>query len=988
VLRTGPNCNLIPRKKPGLAGSYPLPIDWLGRPRIAPAVQPIIYQHKLRRSLIVAGLLVAVAVNAMASGGSDLERFIGKQVTAVDIVVEGAPNSNTAEMRDFISVRASQAFSTVQIHDSLYSLFRSGLVSAARVEAEPAGADGVTVRFIVRPRARIDNIVFEGNTAFSSTQLRSQLNQLDIGQRLTPGLVARGSSDLQAFYAIHGYYKATIAPDVRLDAAGGHATVVYIIESGMPAKVSKEAVVVKGETIDLGAIKHAIVEGKPFADTDLQDELDHIKQAYLERNYLAVQVTDTIEPNVAENGVALTITINSGPLVNVAVQGLDLTEQQKKQILPFYSRGGVDDFSLEEGRRRLIDFAQRQGYFFAQVKRPQGAEAPAKELRLEYVVDAGRRYRLTGIEITGEDAVPQRDLLIQLKSKQATMVSFSSPRRGLTSSDMLRQDAGTIQKRLHDLGYRKAEVEVLRGVSPNGEGLMVTFDVTQGPRTYVSDVAVRGNMMVTGDTLLSRVTIKPGDPMVQDAINKSADRMLSAYTVQGYANAEIASDLIEVGSADGQDRVRVIYGVNEGHRVRIQHVSTNGVTGREKDRVEQNFYLFKPGDWLRSDKVLNTERALYDTNAFSSVAIHSDPASAAKQGVEDCDVTVDMAQAKRWLLIYSLGYQTKGGDPTLPDIGVLHGAEGLIQLTDTDMFNKLDTGSVQARVAQDEVLGEISFEDPRPFGLTWPLVVSIFAQRRAQPSFSSNRYTASIQTERRLSSNSILYFGYYFERITVFDLQLSSILEIERDSAPVRLGRIGPSYVRDTRDSIFEPNKGTLTSGSFSVASVAFGGNAQFVKMLVEHDRYYKVPHLRDVVYSVSGRLGLASAFGGESTLPISERFFAGGPGDLRGFGFEQAGPLDPVTGVPLGGNALIVVRNELRFPIWNFLGGAIFSDTGNVYSRVANIDLGDLTETLGFGIRLKTPIGPLRFDLGFLVANKPAGQHLYRFDASFGQTF
>ena len=932
-------------------------------------------------------MFVGTAVTALGAS-SDIAKLIGKRVSTVDVVVEGAPGSETKEMRDIITVRPGQPFSLVQIHDSLYGLFQSGLISAARVDAEPIGTDNVAVKFVVKPQAKVDSIAFQGSPAFASTQLRSQLTQLDVGARLTPGLVARGASELQTFYLNHGYYDASIDSEVQLDPTGSRASVVYNIKSGPAARIARRSVEIVGESINFGAINHAVVEGKLFSDTDVQEEVDRVKDAYLKQGFLGVKVGDRVAPDASNNSVAVTITVNSGPVVDVDIQGLEITDKQKHDTLPFYTQGGIDDFSLEEGRRRLVDFAQREGYFFAQVTAPAPPEQSSGKIKLTYIVDTGKRYRLAAFDIVGETAIPVKDLLLDLKSKQATLVSFTAPRRGITSSDLLRRDANHIQTRLRDMGYRKAQVQVLRGRALNNTDLIVTFNVSQGIRTYVDEVAVRGNLVVPADKLISKITLKANEPLVQEAINKGVDRLVAAYSELGYANVQVVPEIIDLPDSSGQDRVKIVYDIDEGRRVRILHITTNGLPPNETKRVEHDFYLFKPGDWLRTDKAQDTERALYNTNAFSAVTIHSDAGSVTNDGIENRDITVDMTEAKRFLLIYSLGYQTKGGDPTLPGVGVLHGAEGLVQLTDTDMFNRLDTGSVQVRVAQDQILGQLSFEDPRPFGLNSPLIISVFAQRRAQPSFSSDRYTASVQLEHRLSANSLIYFGYTFEHITVFDLQLSSILEVERDSAPVRLGMVGPSYFRDTRDSVFEPSKGSLTTGSFSLASVAFGGNAQFVKMLVEHDRYYKVPRLKDVVYSVSGKLGLAAPFGGKKSLPISERFFAGGPEDLRGFGFEEAGPMDPLTGVPLGGNALVVVRNEIRFPIWNFLGGAVFSDTGNVFAHVQDIAVSDLTETLGFGIRLKTPIGPLRFDLGFLVFNKPPGQHLYRFDASFGQTF
>ena len=274
----------------------------------------------------------------------------------------------------------------------------------------------------------------------------------------------------------------------------------------------------------------------------------------------------------------------------------------------------------------------------------------------------------------------------------------------------------------------------------------------------------------------------------------------------------------------------------------------------------------------------------------------------------------------------------------------------------------------------------------------------------------------NFQLEKRYSLDFIVYLSYYFERISIFDLPCSApspdcqgltLEEIQRDAQPIRLGRIGPSFVRDKRDNKFDPTSGNQTLGSFFVAATALGGSEQFVKFYIEHARFYPVPVFRDTVFSVSARLGLASPFGGRNSLPISERFFGGGARDLRGFGFEEAGPQilvpkrDSNGNVvkdgngntiqvlsPLGGNAVLVLSNEIRFPLWGPIGGVVFADTGNVFVRVRDIKPGNITQTVGFGLRLKTPIGPVRFDYGFIVLNKPPNVTSSHKHFTIGQTF
>src|SRR6185436_20863257 len=108
------------------------------------------------------------------------------------------------------------------------------------------------------------------------------------------------------------------------------------------------------------------------------------------------------------------------------------------------------------------------------------------------------------------------------------------------------------------------------------------------------------------------------------------------------------------------------------------------------------------------------------------------------------------------------------------------------------------------------------------------------------------------------------------------------------------------------------------------------------------------------LVWAQSYRLGLATDLPGRI---VTERFFAGGSYTIRGLEKDQAGPKLP-DGTPVGGEALFVLNQELRFPIWEWFGGAVFYDAGNVYSSVGNFDPLDLRHAIGVGLRLNSPFG------------------------------
>ena len=211
-----------------------------------------------------------------------------------------------------------------------------------------------------------------------------------------------------------------------------------------------------------------------------------------------------------------------------------------------------------------------------------------------------------------------------------------------------------------------------------------------------------------------------------------------------------------------------------------------------------------------------------------------------------------------------------------------------------------------------------------------------------------------------------------------------------------------------------DPTRGTYITAEYNVSVPALGANIGFQKFQGSYNTFYTFPRLKNTTLAGRAILGLANVFSRgqrfsttqfpdlDGILPISERFFAGGSTTLRGFEFEQAGPrvaiipqgvfrnqqreivtINPFT-VPFGGNALAIVNLEARIPLTNSIRAVPFYDGGNVFRRVGDIfrppqvDPNDVfrsnlravfTHTVGFGLRLKTPIGgEFGVDYGYLL--------------------
>jgi outer membrane protein assembly factor BamA len=129
----------------------------------------------------------------------------------------------------------------------------------------------------------------------------------------------------------------------------------------------------------------------------------------------------------------------------------------------------------------------------------------------------------------------------------------------------------------------------------------------------------------------------------------------------------------------------------------------------------------------------------------------------------------------------------------------------------------------------------------------------------------------------------------------------------------------------------------------------------------------------------------LAGGFGGQE-VPLSERFFAGGGTTIRGFTQNSVGPAT-FTGLELGGVGMVVLNNEVRFPLVSILDGVGFVDLGNVYAHVSDFNPTDLRKAAGFGLRVRTPFLLLRVDYGFNLQRR-MGEPASRLFFSIGQAF
>lgn len=194
--------------------------------------------------------------------------------------------------------------------------------------------------------------------------------------------------------------------------------------------------------------------------------------------------------------------------------------------------------------------------------------------------------------------------------------------------------------------------------------------------------------------------------------------------------------------------------------------------------------------------------------------------------------------------------------------------------------------------------------------------------------------------------------------------------------------RLGLAW--NTTDNLLNPRRGEILNFNADQAGAPWGGRYRFYHLVGEGKKYWSIGW--ETIFATRLKLGFVNAIGAEENLPLSERLYAGGEKSVRGYGRRKLGPRSAAND-PIGGLSLFEGSLELRRPIWQALGGALFVDFGQVSRRAFDLPLTNVKFAAGYGLSYATPVGPVRVDIGFPFS-PPRGDQAFQVHFSIGAAF
>jgi outer membrane protein insertion porin family len=531
--------------------------------------------------------------------------------------------------------------------------------------------------------------------------------------------------------------------------------------------------------------------------------------------------------------------------------------------------------------------------------------------------------------------------------------------------------------------------------------------VAEGARSSIGTLTFEGNSSIEEARLQVVAGLAPGQPFYEPQTEMAADAIAVEYLNRGYANARVERTLTV---NDDRQTVDVAFRVQEGVQVIIDHILIVG-NDRTKAEIIERELVLKPGQPLADNDVIESRRRLNSLGLFRRVQI-ADVRHPGQEGRRDVLVTVEEALATTIgggggaEVGLRLERSAQGG---LAEERIEFAPRGFFEIGRRNLWGKNRSINFFSRVSfrpsggsttsapdpdapTDSSYGFneyrvlLTYREPRVFGSTADGLLYGFLEQGVRSSFNFNRRGTRLEIVRRVTPETTLSGRYTLEQTRRFDEKYNKAEEqdIDRVFPEFRLSAVSSALIRSTRDDAIDPTRGTLTTVDASIAARALGSEVGFVEILVKEFFYRQLPGAGRVVLAGGATLGLARGSAsnladnpdGETdaeqlTVPASERFYAGGDTTVRGFALDRLGTRDTIDqdGFPTGGQGLIILNAELRFPVWGDLGGVGFLDVGNVYQKVSAMNFGELRGSVGLGVRYRSPIGPVRFDVGFKLS-------------------
>ncbi len=878
-------------------------------------------------------LLVAAAMFAAAAPAAPSDAPI---VQKVSVVMDGRPSPPA--FRDLIPIVPGDKYSLSAVDRVVKQMYQTGLFTDIRVAL--GGEGGSELTFFLTRNLSVRRLDVLG-ARIKTSGLAETLETYRPGSVYVEDRMSKAVAEIKDALRREGYFGAGVSPMVQR--VPNEARVDIFFRIGGWRRYRIESLAVLGTTlVPISDLEKRMKsrKGRDYVPAQLDRDIQSLAAYYASLGYSRSEIDlETETFNEARGTVALAIRIDPQEKITIVINGAKVS---KSLVAPIWQERIFEEWGLAEGEVRVLSALRKKGYVFAALK--SRIERGENEIRVVYDVTPGRKYRIEEITFEGVKAFTPKRLRDELVVSERVLF-FS-----LLSYDRLFVLPREVEYFYQSHGFPDVRVDLqMRGIGT--KGVQAVFKIQEGPQQKIRSIGFPGARLFPPAAILKGMVEAPGGPFFPPNVQRDLGIIETFYLNHGVRGTRI-TPRVERAEANLFD---LNFEIDEGQVVTIRSILVTGNRTTRLSVINKEIRVKKgqPADY---SLIQESKRRLERLGIFSNVRIdeiRTDPKSE--------NLIIDVTEGETNYAGVGAGLETVSSVDSLALWNSQYRPTGTGEYIRSNVLGTAAQLSLIGQYSIVEKRAIISWTQPYLFGL--PLRPSLLGWTEAEDliSYAYERRGISFNTAQPLGGGNLLLLTLSATRTILTKLEIPES-DVDRRLQPYSTALLSVSLVRDRRDDTLNPERGYFLSAVGQLASPILGTESEYWKAFFKFQYFH--PVVTRVEFGLTARVGL-----GHGLISIAERYFAGGANSFRGESFDMLGPKDPSTGNPVGGKALFVLNSELGFPLipaLKDLSGVGFYDLGNVFAEISDFRIAALESAMGFGLRYRTPLGPLRLEMAW----------------------
>ncbi len=752
------------------------------------------------------------------------------------------------------------------------------------------------------------------------------------------------------------------------------------------------APLVAAESSKLKIVREIRIEGnKNFKDRVIRELIKTRPKDFYSETALREDIQSILASGNFEDAEVKTVDLPTGVRVvfkvkeRPMIKRIDFTGNKKirkgrmKDDISLKKQDGFDRVKLQNDVRKILSSYSEKGYPDAKVEPFTTFEDALNTVDINFVIKEGNRVLIDKINFDGVKAFSQSKLRRLIKTK----------RKKVFNSEKLDKDLQDLIAFYKNNGYAKAQTEkTLIEYNPERTRMTLSIPVIEGSRYLIGTFTFSGNTVYTEAELKKSVEMKQGKLYNQEKYDATLQNLREIYLEKGYLYSRIEPQEIEDKE---NNKINYNFFVDEGSIVYIDRIFIEGYK-KTKEKVFRREILLKPGDPFSSSKLRKSQEKIFNLGFIDDVKPDIQPA----RDPDKADLIMEIVEGKPGSLSAGAGFSSTDG------------LVGQMQLAHSNLFGLAQRANILWEFGSRRQNYEISWTEPWILNRPVSLGLDVFNTIRerlfdadSSPDYTETRRGGGLRVGPRFSEIYSLILSYNFSNVKIDNIrpfyQLSGLIKEEESINSA----FSTELVRDSRDYYFDATRGSRNSLLIQTSGgPILQGDTHLVKSTYNTSWFYTLFRIGNYpfVISVNGRYGAAQEYKPSDTVPLSERFFVGGADSIRGY--QSRGEIGPLE----GGRVFTVMNAEYKIPLYvenkrRILQIVLFADLGGAWRSSQDILLkvgqsavesqNDrlLKSSVGFGMRITTPVFPIRLDWGYGL-NHRAGEDLSQIHFTLGNLF